>query len=78
MSDDSHYRAALRTPSEVYDHPDAVLRDESLDDRQKLEILNHWHAEAVELQDSEAEGMSGGERSLLPDINRAIHALKGD
>ena len=77
MSDDSsRYRQALRTPSEVYDRPAAVLRDRSLDDSQKLEILSHWEAEAVQLQESEGEGMGGGEKSLLGEIKRAIAELK--
>jgi hypothetical protein len=76
MSDDSKYREALRTPSEVYGHPDAVLQDTCLDTAQKLEILSHWEAEAIELQESESEGFGGGERSMLSDIKRAIGQLK--
>lgn len=76
MSEDSRYSEALRTPSEVYERPVAVLHDDSLDDNQKLEILTHWEAEAVQLQESEAEGMGGGERSLLSEIKRAIAELK--
>jgi hypothetical protein len=76
MSEDSRYHEALRTPSEVYDQPAAVLRDGSLDDSQKLEILSHWEAEAVQLQESEGEGMGGGEKSLLGEIKRAIAELK--
>lgn len=75
MVDDSRYRKALRTPSEVYDSPHAVIRDDSLDDAKKREILEHWEAEAVELQESEAEGFSGGERSLLADIKKALQEL---
>lgn len=76
MSEDSRYHKALRTPSEVYDRPAAVLRDEALTEAQKLEILSHWEAEAVQLQTSEGEGMEGGERSLLGDIKQAIHHLE--
>jgi hypothetical protein len=77
MSDeDSRYHEALRTPSEVYERPAAVLRDASLDDAQKLQILSHWEAEAVQLQESEGEGMEGGEKSLLSEVKRAIAELK--
>lgn len=76
MNEDSRYHEALRTPSEVYERPEAVLRDGSLDDAQKLEILSHWEAEAVELQESEGEGMAGGEKSLLDDIKRALAELR--
>jgi hypothetical protein len=76
MSENSRYREALRTPSEVYERPAAVVLDESLDDSQKLEILSHWEAEAVQLQESEGEGFDGGEKSLLSEIKRAIADLK--
>lgn len=76
MSDDSRYKEALRVPSEVYRHPGAVARDNALSDRQKLEVLEHWEAEAVQLQDSESEGLSGGERSLLPEIKRAMREIR--
>lgn len=76
MNEDSRYHEALRTPSEVYERPEAVLRDGSLDDAQKLEILSHWEAEAVQLQESEGEGMAGGEQSLLSDIKRALAELR--
>lgn len=76
MRNDNKYHEALRNPSEVYRHPGAVVKDRDLSDKQKLEILEHWQAEAVELQESEGEGMGGGERSLLSEITRAIHQLK--
>jgi hypothetical protein len=75
MSDDSKYQQALRTPSEVYARPADVLRDETLDHAQKEEVLTHWEAEAIQLQESEAEGFDGGERSLLSEIKRAISQL---
>lgn len=76
MSENSKYKEALRTPSEIYRHPGAVIKDNALNDKQKLEILKHWEAEAVELQQSEAEGFDGGERSLLAEIKRAMLELK--
>jgi hypothetical protein len=78
MSEDSKYRRALRTPSEVYGRPAAVLRDETLDDNQRLEVLTHWEAEAIQLQESEGEGLGGGERSLLSEIKRTLAELQRD
>jgi hypothetical protein len=76
MIEHSMYQRALRTPSECYERPAAVLRDETLDDSQKLEILTHWESEAIQLQESEGEGLSGGERSLLSEIKRALAELQ--
>jgi hypothetical protein len=75
MTNDSRYHEALISPSEVYDDPRAVLRDETLSDSQKREILEHWEAEAVRLQESEAEGFTGGERTALADIKKALKEL---
>jgi hypothetical protein len=76
MVENNRYKDALRTPSEVYRHPGAVVRDSSLSDKQKLEILEHWEAEAVQLQESEAEGLTGGEKSLLAEIKRAEREVR--
>lgn len=78
MVENNRYRDALRTPSEVYPHPGAVVRDTALSDTQKLEILRHWEAEAVQLQESEAEGFAGGEKSLLADIKKAEREIRGE
>jgi hypothetical protein len=78
MTEDSKYRRALRTPSEVYGRPAEVLRDETLDDNQRLEVLRHWEAEAIQLQESEGEGLGGGERSLLSEIKRTLAELQRD
>jgi hypothetical protein len=76
VSDETRYRKALRNPSEAYERPAAVLRDGTLEPGQKLEILTHWEAEAIELQESEGEGFGGGERSLLTEIKDAIADLR--
>ena len=72
---ESKYETALANPTHVYDHPRAVVRDESLDKPQKREILVSWAAEAIHLHESEAEGFDGGEKSLLPEIKNALKAL---
>jgi hypothetical protein len=76
MIEHSNYQKALRSPSECYARPAAVLHDETLDDSQKLEILTHWESEAIQLQESEGEGLGGGERSLLSEIKRALAELQ--
>lgn len=72
---ESRYTTALAHPTHVYDHPRAVVRDESLDKPQKREILVSWAAEAIQLHESEAEVFDSGEQSLLPEIKNALKAL---
>jgi hypothetical protein len=76
MNDDKRFQQALRTPSETYADPGAVMKDPRLSAQQKLEVLEHWEAEAVQMQESEAEGLDGGEKSRLAEIKRAIRELK--
>ena len=72
---ESRYKTALTNPTQVYDHPRAVAQDKSLDKPQKLEILESWAAEAIHLQESEAEGFDGREKSLLSEINNVLKAM---
>ncbi|MGC9450020.1 MAG: hypothetical protein ACP5I4_01115 [Oceanipulchritudo sp.] len=66
---------ALSSPRNVFGHPDRVLAEQSLSPSQKREILLRWQAEAIHMQESDAEGFSGGERSLVDDIGRALARL---
>ncbi len=75
MNEKSKYEDALLNPTGVYDHPRGVVCDSTLDASQKLAILKNWEAEATHLQESEAEGFSGGENSLLADIKQAVIEL---
>lgn len=71
------YETALADPSLAYGTPDKLLADTTLDDARKLELLRRWEADAVHLQESEAEGLDGGEPSLLDQVKRAISTLEG-
>ncbi len=68
---ENKYQQAMLNPTSVYDHPRDVLKDASLEPRQKLAVLTNWEAEATHLQESTAEGFSGGEDSLLAEIKAA-------
>jgi hypothetical protein len=71
----SNFHEALRNPRQVYGRPDAVLEDNSLSSDQKRQILKSWEADAIRLQDSEAEGFAGGERGHLDEVKRALDSL---
>ena len=66
---------AMSNPATVFGEPGNVLKSDTLTKSQKREVLLHWQAEAIHLQESDAEGFNGGERSRLDDIIRAIETL---
>lgn len=78
MNDDNNFESVKANPSETYDDPKKVLDDDSLSEEKKLEILTSWKSEAIHLQESEAEGLSGGETSRLDSIETAIRSLSND
>jgi len=69
---------ALRDPSSVYHFPREVLEDGSLDDSQKLAILQRWEMDARELLIAEEENMGGDGPSMLSRVHRALAILKGE
>jgi hypothetical protein len=62
-------------PRGSYQHPDQVLADQSLTREQKIEILREWHYDAVRLQESAGENMTGGERDMLREVSNALLKL---
>ena len=62
-------------PRGSYQHPDQVLADNSLTREQKVEILREWHYDAIRLQESAGENMTGGEPDLLRAVSRALLSL---
>jgi hypothetical protein len=63
-------------PARMYSKPAAILSDATLTNAKKREILERWKAEAVHMQESDAEGFNGGERSHLDEITAALEQLK--
>lgn len=62
-------------PRGSYQHPDQVLADPKLTREQKIEILREWHYDAIRLQESDGENMTGGEPDLLRAVSRALLSL---
>lgn len=52
-----------------------MLKDESLGDGQKVEILRRWKTDAKLLATAESENMSGGEPNLLHEVMEALATL---
>jgi hypothetical protein len=70
------YDRALLSPSSVFDRPMDVVATDSMTSDQKMEVLKRWEAEARDLEVADAEAMSGGEPSQLPDVRVAIDLLR--
>jgi hypothetical protein len=62
-------------PQASYKHPAQVLTDTSLTREQKIEILREWHYDAVRLQESDSENMTGGEPDMLRAVSNALLSL---
>lgn len=72
---DKDIQKALRNPSQTYPEPEAVLNDDALTLEQKKQVLQQWEQEAIRLQGSEDEGMTGGETSQLDRVKNALDSL---
>jgi len=60
----------------ITSRPQQILDDSSLGRKEKISLLEELEAEAIHMQESDAEGFAGGERSHLDDIKRALDQLK--
>ena len=69
------YDKALLTPEKIFNLPMEVVDTESLTTEQKLKVLKQWETDAHGLEVAAEESMTGGERSRLGEVRRAIHEL---
>jgi TrmH family RNA methyltransferase len=63
-------------PSLTYASPKALADDPKLGRSEKIRLLVRWRLDARRLQESEGEGMIGGERAPLGEIERLIAELE--
>ncbi|RWU11637.1 hypothetical protein EGC76_05075 [Pseudidiomarina gelatinasegens] len=68
--------AILRDPSAAYEKPDDILNDSNLSYDEKLEVLEQWEYDALELQVATDENMPGAKEVPLDDILAAKKKLK--
>jgi hypothetical protein len=71
----THTEDAKANPTKAYGRPMDVVRDGSVDIRERMAILKRWEQEARDLQRAADENMTGGEPSLLEDVRKAIDSL---
>jgi hypothetical protein len=65
----------MRDPRAYFSEPQDVVAHPKLSREQKLGILRQWEQDALRLSASEAEGMGGGEESMLGRVESAIQAV---
>ena len=69
------YDRALIAPEQVFKSPMDIVTTESLTPEQKLKILKHWEANALDLQVATEESMTGPGNSRLGEIRKAVNML---
>jgi len=62
----------LLDPARYFASPSEVVTDERYSQAARRLILQRWRDDAVRLEDSTEEGMTGGERSRLREIDLAL------
>lgn len=69
------YDRALIAPEQVFKAPMDIVTTEAMTPAQKLKILKHWEANALDLQVATEESMTGPGNSRLGEIRKAINML---
>jgi hypothetical protein len=69
------YDQALLTPERIFEDPMDVVVTRSLTAEQKMEVLKRWESGAQAMDVAAGENMTGGERSRLGEVRKAIDAL---
>lgn len=78
MADDAavDLEQARLDPGSVFASPEQLRDSPGLSSEQKIDLLKRWAEDATELEVAEAEGMGGGETSLLARILSARDVLE--
>ena len=72
----THVDELVMQPTRHFDNPGEVLTYPGLKHKDRLRILESWKLDAQRLAESTAENMSGGEKTNLRDVSRALMHLK--
>ena len=75
---DTNMEQARLDPGSVFTSPEELGGSPNLSRQEKVDLLKRWADDARELEVAEAEGMAGGETSLLARILTAMNALGED
>lgn len=75
--DEMDLETARLDPGSVFKSPEELCESPGLSREQKIDLLQRWADDARELDVAEAEGMGGGETSILAQILTALDSLGG-
>ncbi|OYU50454.1 MAG: hypothetical protein CFE31_02555 [Rhizobiales bacterium PAR1] len=67
---------AIENPASNFDTPTTIVESTALSPLEKGEALKNWAEDAERLSVAADEGMTGGERSLLPEVKAAEAVLE--
>ena len=67
---------AIENPASNFDTPTTIVESTALSPVEKGEALKNWAEDAERLSVAADEGMTGGERSLLPEVKAAEAVLE--
>ena len=73
---DKAYKKALIDPSSVFKNPKDIFDSTQLTHQQKIELLQRWDVDALEIETAQTEGMIDGERSHLREIHLLLEKLE--
>jgi hypothetical protein len=69
------FEKAMQDPADCYRKPGEIVVDDRLTAEQKRKVLEAWKLDADRLSESESEGMGGGVRPHVDEVEKALLAL---
>lgn len=72
------FHEALLDPATVFDTPEDVVREASLSNPEKAEILRRWQYNIAEEDVALEEGMQGSETGMMRRVMLALQQVVGD
>ena len=73
----SMFEQAMVAPDQTFETPDQLVENEQLSLEEKRKILETWRDSELQLLRASGEGMAGGERPHLAQVEKALKRLKG-
>lgn len=72
----THVDDLVMQPTRHFDEPEEVLTHPGLSFKDRIRILTSWKLDAQRLAESTSENMTGGEKTNLREVSKALIKLK--